>query len=1019
MLQGDVNNLPLPALLQGLVSNHNSGILLLEAENRCRRIGVAAGAVELICDPDGNSEPLGQILTALEILQPEEISNILTNLGTSALGDALLRLRLLDTSMVTGPIRTLIHEQLLDLFRWQEARYRFEVCSWQKKRLFTGEGVSPCLRFTIPSLLLEVARREDEDHLNEAAGACLDEIYEIATDRQSAEVIIVENLAVDPIDKKFARLLQQPLPLKDVIDISGAPRSPALDTIRLLLEQSIIKPMSSREKKAVVKRLLSQQRPARAMAVLRSLVCQEDDLPALEQLLTLLRQEKAPVGEREQLLRRLASARNDSGDNIGCRKALRQRAELVPENLEAQLELLESLPLKNSRRETERLLERIFHCPKTASEALLGAEAIESRRAGDPIRDPGWLERSVSLRIQGNDPQGATRVLESLLREGLRAGTDLNSLHRWMELLEQSDAGAHQQWKAQLQRRRRASSSRVGVLVLLCIAFGLFAFLHGRNSPEQASALATSTISTQIEVPALLKIISSDENGAPEATHLIALERGFSRAIGLRTDGEYLKALKQMRSLRNTRLPATSLGAIDKFCGELEDYLENAQKLLERSLGFKEQGNQEGSLSLQLQLVREYPHSPIVKRMKLELPLELTPRHATISIDGKIVPSHKHGDSAASILLPADHPILISAQRPGYQPQMMWHEPGSLTRIQFHLSRLPEGVVGGDTAIETTISTAGTAVIVIDRDSQLRSISPATKEVHWKVTARPSGDLVDGALLLEDSILVATTTGHLLLIDTENGSVIRETKISTGPGILRNTPIAVADKIVVATSRGIIHALDRKSLEVIWTREMELIRRSPLQTSDGLLIAVGPISLSGIDVADGSTLWQRQTPHRGLATTARRSALFVATTSEVTRYSAQDGKPIWSLALDADPHQTLKTTSDLLLLLSENGSLRAINLDQGTIRWSTPRTETKPLVSTIGGNLFAFSDADAGVRVIDLRNGQLLWTHRGSSRATSIAFDGKRLLVGDESGDLLLFDLETDEGDLSAAENSS
>ena len=1019
MLQGDVDNLPLPALLQGLVSNHNSGILLLEGENQCRRIGVDAGAVELICDPDGNSEPLGQILTALEILQPEEISNILTNLGTSALGDALLRLRLLDTSMVTGPIRTLIHEQLLDLFCWQGARYRFEVGSWQKKRLFTGEGVSPCLRFPIPSLLLEVARREDEDHLNAAAGACLDEIYQIATDKQSAELIIVETLAVDPIDKKFFRLLQQPLPLRDVIDISGAPRSPALDTIRLLLEQNIIEPMSSRAKKTVVGRLLAQQRPARAMAVLRSLACQEDDLPALEQLHTLLHQEKAPIGEREQLLRRLASARNDSGDNIGCRKALRQRAELVPENLEAQLELLESLPLTNSRRETERLLERIFQCPQTAHEALLGAEAIESRRAGDPIRDPGWLERSVSLRIQGNDPEGATRVLESLLREGLRAGTDLDSLHRWLDLLEQADPGAHEQWKAQLQRRRKGSSSRVGVLVLLCLAFGLFAFLHGRNSPEKASALSTTTISTQIEIPALIKLISADEKGAPEAAHLIALERGFSEAIGLRTDGKYLKALQQMKSLRDARLPATSLGAIDRFCGELEDYLENAQRLHERSLGLKKQGNQEGSLSLQLQLVRKYPHSPIVTRMKLELPLELTPRHAIISIDGKIVPLHKRGDPEASILLPADQPVLISAQRRGYQSRMIWHEPGSLTRIQFHLSRLPNRVVGGDTPVETTISTAGTAVIVIDRDSRLRSISPVTKEVHWEVTARPSGDLVDGALLLEDSILVATSTGHLLLIDTENGSVIRETKIFTGPGIVRNTPIAVADKIVVATSRGIVHALDRKSLEMIWTREVELIRRSPLQTTDGLLIAVGPSSLSGIDVADGSILWKRQTPHRGLATTARRSALFVATSSEVTRYSAQDGKPIWRLALDADPPQTLNTTSDLLLLQSENGSLQAIDFDEGTIRWSTPRRETKPIVSTISGNMFAFSNTDGGLHVIDLRDGQPLWTHLGSSPGSCLTFDGEMLLVGDESGDLLLFDLKSLDGDLSAAENPS
>ncbi len=174
MLQGDVDNLPLPALLQGLISHHNSGILTLESDSQRRRIGVSATGLELLSDDDGNSEPLEEVLTALEILQPAEIANILSHLPGPALGDALLRLRLLDTAIVTGPIRILLQEKILDMFSWQAARYRFEICHWQESRLFTGEGVTPALRFPIPSLLLEVARREDEKHLNEVAGVDLE-----------------------------------------------------------------------------------------------------------------------------------------------------------------------------------------------------------------------------------------------------------------------------------------------------------------------------------------------------------------------------------------------------------------------------------------------------------------------------------------------------------------------------------------------------------------------------------------------------------------------------------------------------------------------------------------------------------------------------------------------------------------------------------------------------------------------------------------------------------------------------
>ena len=111
MLQGDVKNLPLPALLQGLVSNHNSGILTLESEQRIRRIGVSGGGIEILHDSDGNSEVLESIVTALDILQPGEISNILSNLGSAALGDAPLAL----ASGIT-PENANLYAPLVDIF---------------------------------------------------------------------------------------------------------------------------------------------------------------------------------------------------------------------------------------------------------------------------------------------------------------------------------------------------------------------------------------------------------------------------------------------------------------------------------------------------------------------------------------------------------------------------------------------------------------------------------------------------------------------------------------------------------------------------------------------------------------------------------------------------------------------------------------------------------------------------------------------------------------------------------------
>ena len=311
------------------------------------------------------------------------------------------------------------------------------------------------------------------------------------------------------------------------------------------------------------------------------------------------------------------------------------------------------------------------------------------------------------------------------------------------------------------------------------------------------------------------------------------------------------------------------------------------------------------------------------------------------------------------------------------------------------------------------------SVIVIDRNSTIRSISSDRDETYWELTPTQSGDLVRGALVLEESIVVATTSGHLLRIDTRDGTIISQTQIPIGAGILRDAPIEAAGKIFISTSQGLIHALDQKSLEVIWTRQVELIRRKPMQATEELLIATGPTTLVGINLTDGSTAWQQDLSQRPLVCTSKSSALFIATASEIIRYSTRTGKLIWRLPIDQSTPHSLATTSNLLLHLDTDGSLRAIDPAKGTIHWTTDGGKTDVLVSTTGSGLFAFGDSDKRIHVINLNSGQELWSHSGSSSGTSMTFVGEKLLVGDETGSLLLFDLPTAQVDLSTPEDSS
>ncbi len=1019
MLQGDVKNLPLPALLQGLVSNHNSGILTLESEQRSRRIGVSGGGIEILHDSDGNSEVLESIVTALDILQPGEISNILSNLGSAALGDALLRLRLVDTSIVSGSIRTLLQEQLLDLFRWQGASYRFEVCCWQQNRLFTGEGVAPSLHFSIPSLLLEVARREDEDRLNEAAGVDLEEIYGVIPHQQSAEAVIGELLDIDPIGKKFFRQLQSLVPLKEVISISGAPRSLAQEAVRILMEQGLVSPLTADEKRELADRLLCQRRPVKAISVLSSLLEQEEDLPALEKLHQLLEQQKAPVEKSAQLLRRLAEARSKAGDDVGHRKALRQRADLLPQDLDAHLDLLRSLPDGKSRRETERLLEKIYNNVRTVTEALEVAEAIEACRGGDPIGDPRWLERCARLRISADDQEGASKLLDTLIRNAVRAGKDRKSLIHILELLRQADPTSHDQWQSRLQRNEKLPGKKGGFVVAMSLLLVVMALFHDRTATEKASALPPVINPVETSTARFMTNPSETDGKIRNAEQLLQLERAFSHAVKLKTEGNYREALHQLSLLHTQKMPATTIRTIEKFRGEIENYLQEARSLLDRSLELENKGAHLEALSVQVELARNFPHSPILEDLKLQIPLKISPSHARILIDGKEAKLQRNGSNVDCIVVPADGEVVIRAECQGYDPQSLWHRPGSHSRLSLNLSRRPDRIVETEGPIGTVLAGPQGSAIIIDRESTIRCTSGDQATTNWQLTVESSGDLVRGAVTFGDSVVVATSDGSILRIDARTGSVISETQISTGVGIVRNTPILAAGKLFLSTSRGVIHALDRETLKVIWTRQVELIRRNPLVVANDLLIAIGSDLLFGINPTDGSISWQQELDQRPVSYTSRGAALFVTSGSKISRYSTRTGNKLWQLPITSAIPHSLVTSSNLVIQICTDGSLQAIDPIKGILRWTLPRQETEVLTTVASSGLLAISDSGKRIRVIDLGDGHEKWIHRGSSTAESIRFVANKLLVASEDGSLLMFDLAAPHGDLSTPGGSS
>ncbi len=1015
MLQGDVNNLPLSALLQGLDANRNSGILSIEGNGLILRLGIDQRGIELLTDPDGGPGPLAEVLSALDILQQKELTKLLAGQGKIPVGDALLRFRLLDPSMVTGAIRLLFQEQLLELFRWEGARYRFEVCPWKNQRLFTGEAVTPSLRFPIPSLLLEVACRQDEEMRLEEAGIHPDEIYLTTSGRDDIEETLESLLPFDALRKKFVTELQRSSPLRDAMQATGTPRYLSLMATRILLEENHIVPMPALEKAALADRLLQQRLPGRALQVLRSAVRLGDaNRGCLEKLNPLLIQEKAPVEERASVLTALAGARKKDGDLLGNRKALRQRSDLLPEDLDAMIELLDAMPKGKSRRETEKILTRLHDGVGSPAEALQIAEVIESRRGKDPAKTPKWVEKCARLRIFGDDPEGASQLLHSLLRDGVRRNRELKSLQSILALLETIDGKGHRRWKSRIHRRGSATSRNGGIVLAVGIALVVYFILQQAPlPPEQLHAeMSDSSVTPQL-------LDSGDVEPEPVAVVTEGqIERIFSRALRLRTEGKYIEALEALETLQNSKASTTTRRSIEKTTDEMLHYLDEADQLHQRSILLQQQGQPQQSLQLQLELVREYPFSPVVADLMLEIPVSIAPRETRILLDGEVL-EPTVGNGGSFLRLPAGRPVLLTAEAPGHESQLIWHEPGKHPVVEILPSRKPYHAFRADHRNSIVLHADENSFLLVENGSLLKKLSFDENGLQWQLSLKGSGDLLGGVLATETGHYIATSTGHLMQLDEETGEVLSEVKIATQGSIVRDIPIVSGEQLLVITSQGWIHGFDRDSLEPRWNRQFEgsLRRGALLQPANQLLVATSN-RVESVDSSTGATRWSHPVDGRLHDCVSESDFLYVVSDAGVEKIDSSSGESLWKSALDGNTTHSLLASDGVLLHLDEDGAISCFDTDSGDLQW-TRSTSASPLSCAAETGRFIVSDDLSRIQAFRLPGGEPLWEHRGTSPVISTFLHGESLYSVDQQGTVKFFHLGDDSDDLPVFEEPS
>ena len=156
-LQGNLRDFSASEILQLLGTQKKTGCLTLEQRGREVVIYVLDGRVVSTRTPGlAKGDPLLAFLRQAHRLSDEQYRGILTIQRESSrdLEDLLLNGRYLDAEELAGFVERQILDDLMRLVRWEEGSYRFDP--------HTRWAQPPLVRLSIEGVLMEVARRSDE-----------------------------------------------------------------------------------------------------------------------------------------------------------------------------------------------------------------------------------------------------------------------------------------------------------------------------------------------------------------------------------------------------------------------------------------------------------------------------------------------------------------------------------------------------------------------------------------------------------------------------------------------------------------------------------------------------------------------------------------------------------------------------------------------------------------------------------------------------------------------------------------
>ncbi len=1062
MLQGDTRNLPLTGLFQTLEMGQEDGVLTVYFQRMERYFLLRNRSVLLIGERAGSSPNLQSILAGLRILKRQEYDNVLSTISSPcAPGDALLQCKLITADQVLGPVREQILESIYEIFEWRGARYRFEVTKIPPERqLFSDPEIIRSMEFPIQSILMEVARREDEWSRIRAAIPHAHQIYRVI-DREHLSAFTTPEVPDEARMQELLKLFDGEHPLTSVLNDSAVPAFYVFSILRTLLEKNLAAPVSLNEKKSLAERLRNRRQTARMAEIYRSILEEDpEDDEMRRRLVFILEKKRENTRELVDHYFALSEGARRRGDLDGQHVLLRRQIEMAPKDLSIHERVLGEFGLTGNARDVARLLHgyveqamKLGQEGRAAEFLFTYSEGVQEKspiyeKAGDLLGRQGQAARATeayenAMRTVGEDARSATvrRVAEKLRkfdprsadkwlkRVGVERKTSKNSMVSigriaaifFVSLC--AFAGIHE-WKAFHHRDEMIANAeralKHGELEKAREEFDKFKEQHPVSFATLSLTKAWEKLS---EEPRTIRRnidgeVIEDPNAGSDPKEEFDYERLISEARDFRSAGDYDSALVQLEGADEEQFPWQVRGSVRSELLELRTYLTRAESLSEQAHQLEERGNLEKAGELYQQLIVQFPNSNVAKTARLPLLLDVLPPHATLILDGRRI------EPPFEVHVPGEYLIDLRAEAPGFDSFQQILDPKKTLSVTAHLQRQPVWKRTAKSRVDARPLSVGDLLIVGGRDGAVTAYRASNGAVAWRFPIEGIGDVVGGFRTRAGDLLFASTDGAVYRLRVEDGSQVFRLPLPDG-GLPRGecSEIGNDGRCAVITSTATLHWIDVDRGTIQWQKKIQFDGgHSPIRIGNRLIIGADSGNVVCIDSSDQSVEWETSVHSGFSASPAAASGVWVAGTRDhrLVALRVDDGKLSWELPVGSEPVDRCEIEAGKVCLTTRAGSIVVAHLEDGSLDWNSgghPGFRRSPLVVS---NRVVTVDADGHVLVHRLSDGQPLWSYScGAPSGAPIGGDSKRALVIDGGPTMHLVPLRTEGDKTSRATDSS